>query len=121
MELQQSYQWLKDNEALINHSVKFKGDELTQFFNTYNTITGENKTRSLCGRCIMNMKHRLQKEIKKINLMKQYPVYRTSKGNLTLRPNKQGQVSTIWANTRDSAKQSLEVLKQKEENEKISE
>ena len=43
--------------------------------------------------------------------MKTYNVYRTAKGNLSLKPNKQGSIFTIHATTDEGAKEALNQLK----------
>ena len=46
--------------------------------------------------------------------MKKFEIYRTQKGTLTLRPNANGSVYTIWAKSRDIAKHTLEMWKEAE-------
>ena len=111
MEQQLAYKWLLQNQPLINHSIRFTPGQIDEFFAAYNSITGEKKTKTACGRCIMNMKHRLKTETKKLELMKQYNVYRTAKGNLSLKPNKQGSIFIIHASTDQGAKEALNQLK----------
>lgn len=111
MNKQLAYQWLLQNQPLINHSIRFTPGQIDQFFAAYNSITGENKTKTTCGRCIINMKRRFQTETKKLELMKKYDVYRTAKGNLSLKPNKQGSIFTIHASTDEGAKEALQSLK----------
>ena len=123
MEQQLAIKWVLENQMLINNSIKFTTGQLDEFFKAYNSITGENKGRTNCGRCLLSMKRRLQTETNKINLMKQFQVYRTAKGNLTLTPNKEGSIFTIHASTEAGAKEALISLKKLEnrENKKIDE
>jgi len=117
MEQQLAIKWLLDNQVLINNSIKFKDDQLNEFFKVYNAITGEKKGRTSCGRCLLSMKRRLQTETNKINLMQKFEVYRTWGGNLSLKPNKAGSIFTIHASTEAGAKEALISLKQIENRE----
>lgn len=80
---EEALQWLHENKYLLTTSVKFEPGQLQTFFTAYNLITGESKGLTGCGRCILNMKHRLSAELKKQPDMKKYPVYKTAKGTLT--------------------------------------
>jgi hypothetical protein len=62
---EQAYQWLETNEYILSASIKFTAQQIQDFFAAYNLITGEAKPVVGCGRCILNMKHRLTAELKK--------------------------------------------------------
>ncbi len=122
MHIQQAYKWLLENKKYIELNLKFRGDDLEYFYKTYNAITGENKRKSACGRCIKSMKNRLQMELKKINNMKTFKVYRTEKGNLSLK--EQGDsIFTLHSNTAQGAKEALQSLKtfERQQDKKIDE
>ena len=106
---QQAISWLLENRLLVEGNVSFR-DQIKEFFEVYNTITGEKKSVTSCGRCISNMKLRLKAELKRIELMNKYPVYRTAKGNLSFK--EQGEVVyTIRCNSQLGADEALAQLK----------
>lgn len=61
----QAIEWCGKNLHLLTNSIKFTPDQIDQFFQAYNLITEENKPRTGCGRCILDMKHRLRQEFAK--------------------------------------------------------
>jgi hypothetical protein len=107
---EQALTWLEDNKYLLTSSIKFTPQQIRDFFAAYNLVTGENKAVVGCGRCILNMKHRLLSELKKADNLQKYPLYKTEKGTLTLRPLGE-QIGWIHAASDALAKEQLEVLK----------
>jgi len=94
MTLEQAQEWLMENTVLFTTSQKFTPQQIDEFFAAYNTLTGENKPKTHCGRCVLSMKARLRMEHQKlIYNMKSYNVYKTEKGNYTFKP--QGDVVLI--------------------------
>jgi len=88
MTKQEAQIWILENQRFVLYSQAFKWDEQEIFFKVYNTITGENKSKTSCSRCLLNMRKRLQVELEKIKEYKIYNIYRTSFGQLTLKPQK---------------------------------
>ena len=108
---EEAFSWLDANKYLVYNSVKFGGAQLTSFFSAYNLITGEAKSVTGCGRCLLNMKHRLRSEIEKHEKdMTTYTVYLTTKGNYTFKETSKP-VAYIRANSETAAKEQLEILK----------
>jgi len=107
---EQALGWLAENKYLLTSSIKFTPQQIRDFFAAYNLITGENKAVVGCGRCILNMKHRLLTESKKAGDLKKYPVYTTAKGTLTFKVTGQP-VAFIHAGTDEAAKEQLTQLK----------
>lgn len=103
---EEALQWMEENKYLLTTSIKFGPGQLQTFFDAYNLITGEAKGLTGCGRCILNMKHRLSAELKKEPDMKKYPVYKTAKGTPTLKPTGEP-IAFISANTDADAKAAL--------------
>lgn len=116
MELQLAQQWLLDNQVIITGNIAFR-DQIKEFFDVYNTITGEGKTVTNCGRCIMNMKRRLHAELIRISNMTKYPVYRTEKGNLSFKEQGEGSIFTIRSTSKEGADEALRQLKAYEKRE----
>ena len=58
------YNFLKQNEVYLGNVTTSK-EVITYFFHIYNTLTGENKPVTGCGRCVLNVKKRLEIEIQK--------------------------------------------------------
>ena len=86
MTKQEAQIWILENQRFIHYSQAFKAGEQEIFFKVYNTITEENKTKTACSRCLLNMRKRLQVELNKIKDYKIYNIYRTNFGQLTLKP-----------------------------------
>lgn len=108
---QEAFDWLAANKYLVYNSVKFGGPQLTNFFLAYNIITGEAKSVTGCGRCLLNMKHRLRSEIEKNEKdMTTYTVYLTTKGNYTFKETSKP-IAYIRANSETAAKEQLEIMK----------
>lgn len=55
------YDWLTMNLKLLGN-VRMTRPELERLFSIYNSITGENKPITSCGRCVLNIKKRLRIE-----------------------------------------------------------
>jgi hypothetical protein len=112
---EQAFEWLEQNKYILTTSIKFTPQQIKDFFSAYNLITGENKPVVGCGRCILNMKHRLLAELKKTVDMKKYPVYKTAKGTLTFKVYGEP-LLYIRAATDTQAKAHLEILKKESKN-----
>ena len=61
---QEEYQYLEQNIYLLGN-VKWNSEQQKVLFGIYNRITGENKPQTSCGRCVLNIKKRLQFEYEK--------------------------------------------------------
>lgn len=61
---QQEYQYIEQNIYLLGN-VKWNSEQQSVLFGIYNRITGENKPQTSCGRCVLNIKKRLQFEYEK--------------------------------------------------------
>ena len=107
---QLAQQWLIDNQLIVTGNITFR-DKIDEFFQVYNSITGEKKTKTTCGRCLSNMKARLRTELNKIYNMQTYPVYRTAKGNLSFKEQGVGVIFTIRSNSQQGAEEALKQLK----------
>ena len=46
--------FIKANKQRMTQSQRYTVGELTMIYQIYNSITGENKTKSTCGRCLQN-------------------------------------------------------------------
>ncbi len=57
----EDYKWLTDNHSLLGN-VRMTQDQAKELYDIYNRITRENKPVSSCGRCVLNIKKRLQIE-----------------------------------------------------------
>ena len=60
----EEYQWLSANPLVLNN-VRMTPEQQRMVFQIYNSITGENKKTTSCGRCVMNVKKRLKHEYEK--------------------------------------------------------
>lgn len=49
---QEHIDYIKANEALFRVSRRYTPDELSKIFEIYNDITGENKAKTRCARCL---------------------------------------------------------------------
>ena len=58
------YDFLKKNEVYLGN-VNTTKEIITYFFHIYNTVTGENRPVTGCGRCVLNVKKRLKIELLK--------------------------------------------------------
>jgi len=86
MTLEQAQDWLMENTLLFTTSQRFSPEQVDDFFAAYNALTGEDKQKTACGRCLLNMKARFRQEHHKLMYdMKSYPVYRTPKGTYTFK------------------------------------
>jgi hypothetical protein len=115
MTREEAISWAEANPNMLKFNIKMTGEQVNHFFAVYNAITGEGKSITGCGKCIWNMRQRLQVELKKIELMKSYPVYLTAKGNYTFKPNGTP-VAYIRAATETIAKEQLDLLKKEKSN-----
>lgn len=64
--IQEHVDFIKNNMLLFTTSRKFNPGELEKIFQIYNTVTGENKKVTSCGRCVTNVKLRILYEYNKI-------------------------------------------------------
>ena len=56
-ELQQhQLDWVTANQTIFRVSLRLNPDQLMRLFNIYNSITGENKKVTTCGRCLEGVK-----------------------------------------------------------------
>ena len=46
--------FIKENKQRMTKSQRYTVGELTMIYQIYNSITGENKQKSTCGRCLQN-------------------------------------------------------------------
>ncbi len=115
MTKQEAQIWILENQRFIHYSQAFKVDEQETFFKVYNTITKENKTKTACSSCLLNMRKRLAVELEKIKDYKIYKIYRTNFGNLTLKPQKQ-LAYQLLAKDEDELGIKLEHMKEQEKN-----
>ena len=56
---QEHYQWLDANRQVLGN-IRMTPEQQQMVFEIYNTITGENKPITSCGRCVMNIKKTLK-------------------------------------------------------------
>ena len=56
---QEQQQWVTENRILLTTSRRYSPAELQDIFNLYNSLTGERKKTTSCGRCIENVKKRI--------------------------------------------------------------
>lgn len=111
IQTQLAIQWLYDNQQYYMRPNGL-GPQRDTFFQVYNILTGEGKRTTSCGRCLANMRLQLQQLKKHYDTMNQYPVYRTPKGTLTLKVQKDTpSIFLIRTTTLDLAKECLEVLR----------
>ena len=52
------YQWIDANRQVLGN-IRMTPEQQRMVFEIYNTITGENKKTTSCGRCVMNVKKTL--------------------------------------------------------------
>jgi hypothetical protein len=55
---QEHYQWIDANRQVLGN-IRMTPEQQRMVFEIYNTITGENKKTTSCGRCVMNVKKTL--------------------------------------------------------------
>ena len=56
-ELQQhQMDWVTKNQTIFRVSLRLNQDQLMRLFNIYNSITGEQKKVTSCGRCLDGVK-----------------------------------------------------------------
>jgi len=48
--------WVTKNQTIFRVSIRLTEDQLMNLFNIYNSITGENKRVTTCGRCLEGVK-----------------------------------------------------------------
>ena len=60
----EDYQWLEAN-PLVLQNTRLTQEQSRRVFNIYNSITGENKPPTSCGRCVQTVKNRLKFEYEK--------------------------------------------------------
>jgi len=48
--------WVTKNQTIFRVSIRLTEDQLMNLFNIYNSITGENKRITTCGRCLEGVK-----------------------------------------------------------------
>ena len=48
--------WVTKNQTIFRVSIRLTEDQLFNLFNIYNSITGENKRVTTCGRCLEGVK-----------------------------------------------------------------
>jgi hypothetical protein len=114
-----AWAWLLNNSDLFE-SAKPLGDRRDQYFLVHNTLTGQNKRTTSCGRCLAGMRNTMKNLKIQYQSMKEYKIYRTLKGNLSFKV--QGEsIMSIHASTDLTAKDALLGLKafEKRENKKI--
>jgi hypothetical protein len=58
--------WLEEN-SLVLMNVKLTREQSDKLYEIYNSITGEMKRPSSCGRCLQNVRKRIKIEINKNN------------------------------------------------------
>lgn len=56
---QEQLDFVTNNMLLFTTSRRYAPNELQQIFNIYNSITGENKKTTSCGRCVETVKKRI--------------------------------------------------------------
>ena len=60
----EDYEWLSQNLNLLGN-VRASAEDHARLFSIYNSITGESKPITSCGRCVLNVKKRLKFEYEK--------------------------------------------------------
>ncbi len=60
----EEYTWLDQNQ-LVMTNIRMTPEQQRMVFQIYNSVTGENKKTTSCGRCVMNVKKRLKFEYEK--------------------------------------------------------
>ena len=61
----QDITWLNERPHIFGN-VKLTREETQRIYDIYNSITGENKKTSSCGRCVYNVKKRVLVEYERI-------------------------------------------------------
>lgn len=56
---QEWIRYIEDNKALFTMSRNYTPDQLNMIFEIYNGITGENKAKTRCARCLTNVVKRV--------------------------------------------------------------
>lgn len=110
MTVEEAFAWVENHKHYLESSQTWRGDDLKLFTSAYNAIMEENKKVTGCGRCIHNMKAALRHQLKlRTRNMKKYPVYKTTKGNFSFKPNGPA-VMWIHALNETAAKEQLKAL-----------
>jgi hypothetical protein len=60
----EEYTWLDQNQLVLTN-IRMTPEQQRMVFQIYNSVTGENKKTTSCGRCVMNVKKRLKFEYEK--------------------------------------------------------
>lgn len=63
---QEQLDFVRDNMLLFTTSRRFTPEQTTKVFGIYNSITGEQKKPTSCGRCITNTLKRILYEYNKL-------------------------------------------------------
>ena len=63
---QEDWDWLTENSHTLGNT-KLTIQEKQRLFDLYNSITGEKKPVTSCGRCVHNIKKRLIAEYEKVS------------------------------------------------------
>lgn len=53
---QEQMDWVTANQTMFRVSLRLAPEQLNQLFTIYNSITGENKRVTSCGRCVDGVK-----------------------------------------------------------------
>ena len=51
--------WIEEHKLIFTSSQKLFDTDLDMLFSIYNSITGENKKKTACGRCVTNVARRV--------------------------------------------------------------
>lgn len=108
-------QWLIDNEKILFGQLKLERSKIDEMIVVYNSITGENKKVTSCGRCIYNIISRLKAELIRLQNKEKVYIYRTNWGHLTLTATNKI-AYTHYLDKGESAQSILEHYKQLEKN-----
>ncbi len=57
--------WIQENEIIFRISLRLTQEKLVYLFNIYNSITGENKPVTSCGRCVEGVKKQVWGQFQK--------------------------------------------------------
>lgn len=60
----EEFTWLDRNQLVLTN-IRMTPEQQRMVFQIYNSITGESKKTTSCGRCVMNVKKRLKFEYEK--------------------------------------------------------
>ncbi len=55
----EEYTWLDQNQLVLTN-IRMTPEQQRMVFQIYNSVTGENKKTTSCGRCVMNVKKTLK-------------------------------------------------------------